>query len=178
MVSIHPAAAGNEWSWCIAINANGRILGAFDDPITLKDRGFVELAGVVSVFGDPSTDVYPRAINNNDVVVGMVDSGANYLPFRWPGSGTIQYISLLPGTTGGEAMAVNNAGDIVGYMGDFAFLYRNGNTYKLFELIAGIQGASGWTSLGGADFINDNNDIVGWGIYLGEYKTFRLHVPP
>jgi hypothetical protein len=182
--SIHPAAAGNENSFAVAINASGTIAGEFDDPVTLGQRVFVNSAGNTMVFGLPSANSYVMALNDQNVVVGETWYGGTYVPvpYRWTEAGGMQNIPLLPGTSSGTAWDVNNAGDVVGEMegigGPIAFLYRAGTTYRLMELVAGIEGASGWTELYDALFINDNNDIVGSGVRNGVWSTYRLHLPP
>jgi hypothetical protein len=179
LVSIHPAAAGDQYSYCLSINASGHILGQFTDPITQeKIRAFLDIAGTTTLIGNAAVHTYAHWINDSDVVVGQVESGSTLLPFIWKPATGLQTISLLPGTSEGGATAVNNLGDVIGVMGGQAFLYRGGTTYRLLDLIAEIPGATGWTSLLEAWFINDNSDIVGVGVHLGQLKRYRLHLPP
>jgi hypothetical protein len=179
LVSIHPAAAGDQYSACLGINASGHILGQFTDPITEeKIRAFLDIAGTTTLIGNAAVHTYAQWINDSDVVVGEVESGSTFLPFIWKPTTGLQTIPLLPGTSQGIGLAVNNLGDVVGFMDGQAFLYRGGTTYRLLDLIAGIPGATGWTSLLEAWFINDNSDIVGVGVHLGQVKRYRLHLPP
>lgn len=182
ITSIHPAAAGTSASSCWAINANGTIIGQFNNSDAVG-QAFINFGGASIPVGDPMKITYFSAINDNDVVAGGQEDAAGYnQPFKWTLAGGFEFIPLLTGTDEGGADAINNAGDVVGQMegagGSIAFLRRGTTTHKLIDLIAGIPGATGWTSLGSAYFINDNNDIVGFGFHSGVFKAYRLHLPP
>jgi hypothetical protein len=182
LASIHPVAAGENNSSCKAINANGTIIGQFNNSGGVG-QAFINFGGASIPVGDATKVTSFNAINDNDVVAGEQEDAAGYnQPFKWTLAGGFQFIPLLPDTDEGGADAINNAGDVVGQMegagGSIAFLHRGTTTYKLIDLIEEIDGATGWTSLGSAYFINGNNDIVGLGLHSGVPKAYRLHLPP
>lgn len=169
LTNLHPAEAGDERSFCMAINSSGHIVGGYADSVTTVLKGFVNLGGTSIAMGDiGGGEVDPIDINDSGTVVGTVESGSNFLPFFWTQDLGIQLIPMLPGTTNGTAHAINNAGWIVGDMTagpNTAFLYRNGITSKLIDL---LPAGHGWTDLRSARFVNNNKQIVGRGTHSVE----------
>lgn len=169
LTSIHPSEAGDKISLSVAINSFGHVIGLYRDSVTDVLKGFVNLGGASASLGDiGGGEVDPRDINDSATVVGGIESGSNFLPFFWTQALGIQLIPMLPGTTNGTAYAINNAGWIVGDMTagpNTAFIYRNGVTSKLIDL---LPAGHGWTDLRSARFVNNNKQIVGRGTHSVE----------
>jgi probable HAF family extracellular repeat protein len=69
------------------------------------------------------------------------------------------WLNPLDAPGGGNALAVNNAGEVVGELNGHAFHYHNGVLTDLNDV---IQSGTGW-ELGSATDINDSGEIVGVG---------------
>jgi len=116
------------------------------------------------------------AHGSNDVgqVVGMVKNRTSYLAFvTTPTTGKTRYIELAigdPATRYSVAFAINDAGETVGESNLHAFIDANGTTTDLNALIP--QG-TGWV-LTSAFGINGSGQIVGAGIFNGEWRGFLL----
>jgi len=155
-----------------AINNVGVILGKCDDHGVVSDGPLTKDLGPV----DFATD-----INDNGIACGTIQKDDPYLPFPARcdtnlAAPTFQEIPI-PGTGGGGAFAINNAGAIVGFYDsseDFdavtsAFLYDGGSTVDLNQLISD----PGW-HLNIAYDINDRGQIAGYGVLNGVRTAFLL----
>lgn len=166
LTSIHPAEAGDNSSFCVAINSSGHITGRYLTSPASPFSTFVNLLGASFSTGNFGGEIEPNDINNSATVVGIAEAGSEFIPFVWSIANGLQAIPLLPGRAGGEANAINSAGWIVGEQygsgADVAFLFRNGVTTRLTDL---LPANSGWTELRTAQLVNDNKQIAGFGIH-------------
>jgi probable HAF family extracellular repeat protein len=120
------------------------------------------------------------SINNNGQIVGWdADNIGHRRACLFDPTGNGNNIQLGDG----EAAAINDNGQIVGYSNSHAFLFDstgNGNNIDLNSL---IDPACGWTLTNAFD-INNNGWIVGQGIYrdingfeIGDQRAFLLIIP-
>ena len=118
-------------------------------------------------------------INNAGQIVGHLggnDDGTGRA-FLFSG-GNLQDLGMLPDHKFARANAINNAGDIVGFVmpsflfggGERAFVFRNGTMQDLNNL---IPANSGWL-LSKAEDVNDAGQIVGTGLKDGQPRAFLL----
>ena len=164
------------------ITRSGCVLGTYF--VAGATKGFINKSGTGASsidLGSLGGNVAPNSINDSNIVCGDAASGGQVVPFRWTETGGIKAIPLLGGTISGSAKDINAAGDIVGNMNtalavSIAFLYRNGTTYRLYDLIPNDQKGL-WTSLETATLINDNKQIVGFGTNNGVTKGYIMRVP-
>jgi probable HAF family extracellular repeat protein len=124
------------------------------------------------------------AVNDKGEVVGTANTTQGYnRAFKWhPDTGMVDL-----GTLGGRdssANAINNAGQAVGWSeitwGDTrqkrAFLWDHGNMIDLSSL-PDVK-AAGWSELTEAADINDQGQIVGFGVRDGKHHIFLLTPEP
>ena len=98
--------------------------------------------------------------------------------FLYDEANGMQDLGTPPGIIGGSmAEAINDSGDVVGYWdgatsGYFTgtFIYKNGTMFDLNTL---IPADSGWRLWEARD-INNDGQIVGWGILNGARRAFLL----
>ncbi len=115
-----------------------------------------------------------QGINDAGYVSGFVDRedlfniGTFWVPVYFDPSGTLHYIDF--GTPeSGEAADINNAGQIVGYKGNKAFIYNiNTNTYKSFGSTTSITNPV-FTS------ISENGLAVGYEGNIGNRNVIVYH---
>ena len=116
-------------------------------------------------------------------VAGNTSSGTNIRQaVRWTFDGSAYALEALGsmGRTFSEAKAINDAGQIVGFVTNIsgspqrAFLYQAG---AMVDLNTFIDVASGFT-LATAEGINDRGDIVGWGMVGGQNRAYMLQAIP
>jgi len=154
---------GRTESDAYAINERGQVIGTACSFCTAKDpdaiaRGFLWQAGRMTALAllPGRSNCVANAISDRGQVVGRSDyGGAELHPVRWQAGKAIGL--RLPGAWDGEAEALNNHGQIVGYgesdSGSRAFLWYRGTTLPL----AGLGGGEG-----GANAINNQGQIIGW----------------
>jgi uncharacterized membrane protein len=124
------------------------------------------LGGSISIASD---------IDSSGQVVGWsTNSLDTALPFLWNGA-TMSALPLLNGTFGGEALALNDAGQIVGtsyssaVVSDRATLWEGGVAYDLTDL---AQKGHGLQPLVSATGINADGWITGVGLRNGNERGF------
>ncbi|WP_370964462.1 hypothetical protein [Amycolatopsis sp. cg9] len=142
------------------INDRGTVVGdAFPDPgyfrqaVKWDSRGRIAKLAAVTGF-DYSRSV---AVNDGDTVIGEAyDFSADYRAVRWNRDGTATLLPLPPGVYfGSQARAINNAGEIVGDVGNVPLRWdRDGHVMQLDTL------GGGWSS---PQAINDSGIAVGYG---------------
>jgi probable HAF family extracellular repeat protein len=177
-------------SQAAGINDSGQVVGN-SWTTDGSDRAFLSTGGNLydlGQIGGPGGASYAYAINNQGLITGQASGGigGNYDAFLYSGSGPMTDLGDLGGSS--EAWAINNAGQIVGdsYLSDGitddAFLYSGGDPITdlggtMTDLNSLIPAGSGW-QLVAAYGINDNGDIVGYGIYDGQTEAFELTPVP
>jgi hypothetical protein len=118
--------------------------------------------------GDFGGSVTAFAMSDTNWVVGRADNGSSFFgAFRWSPTHALEMLPIIPSMTPGSegyALDVNDDGWIVGVMDGKAFVYHDGVSIELTSL---IPFGSGWSSLDVALFINNLNQVVGFGTYLG-----------
>jgi probable HAF family extracellular repeat protein len=169
---------GGDFSAAYDINRTGVITGAAstDDGST---HAFIYADGIMTDIGHLGGDYsYGKSINLHGEVIGYstTTDGATHAFLYDPDKGG----GLMDlGTFGGEAsyaLGINDYGDAVGYAqtatGDYsAFLYRD---EELLDLMAFLPVDAGWDALVQAFDINNQGDILGYGIKDGERHLFLL----
>jgi probable HAF family extracellular repeat protein len=178
---------GGTYSEAVGINNTGQVTGDAD-PAPGGEHAFIYPApngcatpvassngsgsGTFCDLGTLSGGTYSagNGINDSSEVVGQADDAlGNALPFLYSG-GTMYGLGSLGGTRG-KALAVNNAGqvvgtsDVAGDAAEHAFVWTpgsaNGTTGTLTDLNTITKLPRGVT-LTGATNINTNGWIVGW----------------
>jgi probable HAF family extracellular repeat protein len=104
------------------------------------------------------------AINDSGVIVGYCMLAAHYHPCRWV-DGQVEDLGLFPGGDQGFALAVNDAGEVVGRSfapGEHsyrahAFIYRDGEMLDLQKLVVDLPRH---VFLANAVAINNRGEIV------------------
>ncbi len=147
----------------VAINNSGDVLARGWHDLATYWRSVIYRDGTVIPIGtlvdNPWT--FARDINDLGDVVGFCEEPELYQmwPFLWH-DGVMTRLELLPGDTSGEACAINNRGQVVGYScaengPQRAFLYEDGSLIDLGALY-GIDDSR-------AIDINDQGWVVGYG---------------
>jgi len=93
------------------------------------------------------------AINDRGEIVG-IPTGTGLRAALWQG-GRLRDLGVLPGASDSEALAINNAGAVVGMSGDRAFIWENGTMRDLGVLSGGFS----WCQ---ARAINNRGQIIGF----------------
>jgi len=131
-----------------------------------------------------SSNIYgSEAVGNNanGQVVGWKNTGIGkqFHAFSWTAAGGLQELTTLEGGDyNSDARAVNDLGQIVGSSDTWvgsektyrAFLYENGVMTNLETLVTNM----GTWKLLVAEDINNNGQIVGWGMKGSDYRAFLL----
>jgi probable HAF family extracellular repeat protein len=168
---------GGSWSSAYGINDAGEIAG-YGMTSSGAFRAFVwsPATGYTMLGTLGGSNSYAMAINSSGVI-----AGSSQLPSGYSHAFVANGNALIDlGTLGSNSYAygINTEGDVVGYStensGDRAFLYRDGVMIDLNSL---IDPNSGWI-LEQAYAINDNDQIVGEGLFDGVSHAFRLDDPP
>lgn len=116
------------------------------------------------------------AINNADQITGSSTKGdGSSHPFLYT-DGQLIDLGLLDGTLEGSGLDINAQGQVVGYSGDRAFLYSNGQLQNLNDLLDPAT-AGEWV-LSSAIGINDQGIIIGQGLHNGIRSAFMLTPVP
>ncbi len=115
-----------------------------------------------------------ESVNNAGYVSGFVDrpdifnGGAFWVPAYFEPNGTLHYIDFATPEYG-EAAGINNAGQIVGYKGNKAFIYDiNTNTYRSFGSTSKISNPV-------FSNISDNGLVIGYEGDLGNRNAIVYH---
>ena len=138
-----------------AFNASGQVVGGTGDGYAFTTSvagGFVNLSGILST---------ASGINDNGVIVGSALNSSGQTRAAIYSGGTVTTLGIVgPGGYSSTALAINNAGQVVGQSDvnngptSQAFLYSGGSMIGLGCLDG--TGADSW-----ATAINDNGEIVG-----------------
>lgn len=163
------------WSAGYAINASGAIAGYAETTFGRFTAFLWDGSSIVLLPSVGGRSSYAMAVNDHGVVAGSSTNQAGYSRATlWRDGAAIDL-----GTLGGVASfasGINASGSVVGSSFDHsnsymrAFLFQNGTMLDLNSL---LLSPAGWL-LTAAYGINGSGQIVGTGIYQGEYRAFRL----
>lgn len=157
---------GGTSSRALGINNSGHVTGYANLPGDFISHAFLYSDGRLNDLGAPAAGVSTlgHAINDAGLIVGETDSEAMVY---WRGH------MLATHVKGARiAYGVNNAGQIVGMLGnDHAFLYSHGRVRDLGTM--GGRNNKGQSSFAYA--INDRGQIVG-GAFNGDGRGFRAFI--
>jgi uncharacterized membrane protein len=140
-------------------NAAGVMVGIAKYTLSSSQRAVMWQGGSITPLPDGGYNSFALGINDAGVIVGMNFTQGTPAPraVRWlpPTVSGGPYTMEDLGITG-DAYGINNVGEIVGYdNAGGAFYWFNGQPKKLPPLAAGLRA--------GAQAINENGDVVGWG---------------
>ena len=166
---------GGEWSVAYGINDSGQVAGWASYGSSYLGHAFLYSGGTMQDLGTLGTGAYSWAygINNSGQVVGAsyINSSSTEHAFLDSG-GTMQDLTPV-GSAGSEALAINNAGQVVGNNNGQAFIDSGGTMSDLNGLINPALGLV----LENATAINDQGWIVGYGYAAADvYKLIHGYV--
>jgi probable HAF family extracellular repeat protein len=166
-----------RWSSANAINDAAAVAGTAQlsngafRAFTASASGPATLLGTLG-----GTSSYGQGINAAGWVVGGSTTVNGYLhAFLYASGGRLRDLGTFNGGANSSAYDVNDLGQVVGYSqraggAASAFLWEDGRLLDLNELIAA---QTGWRLME-ASGINNNGQIVGFGILAGVQRAFRL----
>lgn len=164
---------GGDHSAAYDINEQGWIIGTSFVPGSLRPRAALWIDGAASTLGTLGGESsQAMAINDLNNVTGVADTAAGFphaFLYELTADGSVVTRTDL-GTLGADASygyGLNNAGHVVGTSDARAFIWRDGT---MTDLNAMIDPAGNWQLIAAAG-INDDGQIVGWGVHDG--LTFR-----
>lgn len=174
--------ADTERSAANAINAAGLVAGSAGSGANGNVRSAVVwedgTARVIAGLGSRSA---AYGINDFGTSVGYtVTEESDSVAFVNNGL-TTTFLPDLSGMVSSSALAINNAGLVVGFSSPDGFgegvatLWRNGVVYDLNTMLGAA--ASDW-QLTGATGIGDDGTVIGYGFYRGEYAGFKMSPVP
>lgn len=154
------------------INNSGSIVGGFNKPS--GNGAFIWTNGAMTDIGAlANSTTLAVGINDSGVVVGSSQVQTRFHPFLWQ-SGVMIDLGRLSPNSSAYAQSINNKGQVVGYdnsvTGNHALLWENGTVIDLNTV---VDSAWAW-SLQNATDINDNGQIVGFGLHNGQSRAFLL----
>lgn len=173
---------GGMWSYGMDINNNGYVAGFSDTGENPSGQPGVYMSryhaviwspnGTATDLGTLGTDSYAYQINATGQAVGSsLAADGYYHAIFWNGS---QLLDIGPANGNTEAMAINNAGQVVGdtvnWLNSTAFIYENGAMSDLNTLV----NALGTDTIMAANDINNLGQIVGYGMHNGSYQACVL----
>jgi probable HAF family extracellular repeat protein len=178
---------GGTVSRASSINNSGQIVGdsfyqGNANQAFVSDGGPVVGLGFASLGG--ANESLAEAINDAGQIAGTVHTAEGYRA-AVHANGAWMSLGTLPGKIWSQALAINNAGAVVGSAGSLiggkgthnqaglaAFLYQNGSLLDLNQHLD--SSGTGWTLKAAYD-INDHGWIVGVGINpSGQYQSYLL----
>lgn len=146
---------GGNRSNATAVNNNNQIVGSSTTTANVSHAFLYEngvmtdlgtLGGTVSVAND--INIHGHVVGQSWIAGGTIEHAFVFQ------NGIMQDLGVLPGTQVSRALAINDAGQIVGHSGQRAFLYNDGVMTELFGLSSGP--AAVWVG-----DINNDGTIVG-----------------
>ena len=192
---------GGNYTRGWSINESGQIAGESGDvgPMGLRTRlafRFTEGVGMISLGTLPGgTQSAGYGINDSGQVVGESDRGhiVNFPQFKgrsfgqvgeephaflWTEGVGMRDLGGLAGcdVLGTEAKAISNNGVVVGDCHGQQHAFRWTEAEGMIDLNTLLPPNSGWV-LTGANDVNDNGQITGFGFHNGVGRAFRLNPP-
>jgi len=187
-----PASSGDLEGMAYAINDSGQVVGAsgtcapysiitglYLQPLhaLLWETGTVTDLGSLGGTGQ-GNGIIPHGINNQGQVVGYSDlrGNANFHAFLWARATGMQDLGTLTGDVNSVAIAINDAGDVVGVSLDAnfnlrGFLWQNGTITDLNTMVPANSPLSLITACG----INSSGQIIGVAVTsAGEVHGYLL----
>lgn len=133
---VEPMGAKGQSSRALDVNDSGQVVGYF------VQNGINQAYIAINIQLEPLPDFgnfesQALDVNNNDnpMIVGFAKNRAgSRIPVMWQ-SNQINTLRLLPNTTAGRAIAISDAGDIVGESGGHAAVWRDGAVHDLNNLL-------------------------------------------
>ncbi|HWB98355.1 MAG TPA: DUF3466 family protein [Bryobacteraceae bacterium] len=165
---------GGNWSAAYGINNSSEVVG-YGNTGGGAFLGFYWTGqSLISIGTLGGSNSYAMGVNDSGEIVGDASTAAGYLHAFADSNGTLTDLGTLGGTSS-YAYSVNDQGLVVGYSttadgATHAFLYQNGEMVDLNSL---LPEGSGWV-LVQAYGINDQEQIVGTGLWNGQQEAFRL----
>ncbi len=160
---------GTSLSTASDINDAGTIVGQTSNSDGyLLDTSTGNLTTVYSLF----SDINVTAVNNNNDAVGTVTSFWGNTSSFYLSDGQITEITDGASNSEIEAISMNDKGVVVGSADGHAFVWDS--VSGLYDLNNLLSANSGWSVLVEATDINNLGQIVGWGIFNGEVRSFLL----
>ena len=169
------ALPGGGWSSASGVNNAGTVVG--DASTASGMRGFIWTPGggmqALGTLGGNNS--HATGVNNSGQAIGAASLSNGYEHAFLSVGAVLTDLGTLGGG-GSYAYGINDGGSIVGYswlasgQNPHAFLYAGG---VMLDLNALIPSGSGWELLE-AYGINGAGQIVGQGLFNGEYRAFRL----
>jgi len=164
------------------MNAAGEVIGISDDN-SGNSQGFFFSNGKATLIQTPGVESEVSAINNLGQIVGdyaLSQNSAGDHVFVFDG-GKIQDLGIALNLPDEEdaAAAINDSGFVVGNAeiptGLDAWIYRPGSGFTNLNSL--ISPASGWALQSAID-INNNGQIIGFGMHNGQFDDFLLTPAP
>ncbi len=162
----------NQAAYATSINNNGQVTIAVGPNSYIWSNG--SLTAISTLAG---VALQAQSINNNGTVVGVasITSGTAPDPGFVYKNGVTQLLPTFGADTATNVKAVNDFDVIVGAGGGddgsaHALIWENGQVANLNDL---IPAGSGW-ALQSATGIDNNGDIVGYGMFDNQLQAFEL----
>ncbi len=154
----------------LAINDASQVTGWYGNTAFLWDGQMHSLGTVTG-----GTYSSGRAINALGQVAGFAGLGNTSHAFFWDGV-TMHDLGALGAGGSSDAIGINDLGQVVGSSSSSsggspaAFIWDGAS---MIDLNSVVTNASGWTLISAVD-INNLGQIVGTGLYQGQYRSFLL----
>ncbi len=171
---------GYAYSGAFDINESSQIVGVLVDHMG-DATAFLYENGTLYDLGAPLlSQSQAWVINDEGLVAGSAWGPGEDQSFLCAG-GLVVNLGALAGLPKTYAVGINNAGQVVGTSRDatntvsHAFIYTGGQLHDLNTLL--VPG-HGWDHLAEAYDINEQGQIVGYGVLNGQYRGFILTPVP
>jgi probable HAF family extracellular repeat protein len=176
------APSGFTDSQAFAINNAGQVVGNAFNTVTGITQWFLDSKGTMTSLPNGGFDnTGANAINNAGQVVGDGEvASTSQVDALLYSNGQVKNLGTSAGFLDSEAYGINDHAQVVGDEwnpktgAEDAFLYEAG---KMIDLNSLLPANSGW-QLGQAIAINNEGQIVGYGLHNGNSTSFLLDLTP